>query len=132
MNVNQLSLTELRKHPYRLLPGKGNQNYRRTHGSAESAEELRLLKDFPPAEIERIKPYLAHEGQKIACLQVCGFVKLHQTGVDKENTDWTDKTDGEQENREESSLQSSPAKLITHNFGTYHPRNRQVMNGPTA
>ena len=26
----------------------------------KSAEELRLLKDFPPAEIERIKPYLAY------------------------------------------------------------------------
>ena len=32
---------------------------------------------------------------------------------DKENTDWTDETDGEQENREESSLQGSPVgKLI--------------------
>lgn len=61
MNVNQLSLTELRKHPYlNFYQAKEIVNYRRTHGPLKSAEELRLLKDFPPAEIERIKPYLAY------------------------------------------------------------------------
>ena len=61
MNVNQLSLAELRKHPYLdFYQAKEIVNYRRTHGPLKSAEELRLLKDFPPAEIERIKPYLAY------------------------------------------------------------------------
>ena len=61
MNVNQLCLAELRKHPYlNFYQAKEIVNYRRTHGPLKSAEELRLLKDFPPAEIERIKPYLAY------------------------------------------------------------------------
>lgn len=61
MNVNQLSLAELRKHPYlNFYQAKEIVNYRRTHGPLKNAEELRLLKDFPPAEIERIKPYLAY------------------------------------------------------------------------
>ena len=46
---------------------------------------------------------------------------------DKENTDWTDKTDGEQENREESSLQGSPVgKLITHNLLWHIPSQEQT------
>lgn len=61
MNVNQLSLTELRKHPYlNFYQAKEIVNYRRTHGPLRSVNDLRLLKDFPPAEIERIKPYLAY------------------------------------------------------------------------
>ena len=46
---------------------------------------------------------------------------------DKENTDWTDKTDSEQENREESSLQGSPVgKLITHNLLWHIPSQEQT------
>jgi len=47
-------LAELRKHPYLdFYQAKEIVNYRRIHGPLKSAEELRLLKDFPPAEIER-------------------------------------------------------------------------------
>ena len=61
MNVNQLSLTELRKYPYRnFYQAKEIVNYRRTHGPLEKCEAVTLLKDFPPAEIERIKPYFAY------------------------------------------------------------------------
>lgn len=61
MNVNQLSLAELHKHPYlNFYQAKEIINYRRTHGPLRSVDDLRLLKDFPPAEIERLKPYLAY------------------------------------------------------------------------
>ena len=46
---------------------------------------------------------------------------------DKQNTDWTDETDGEQEDREESSLQGSPVgKLITHNLLWHIPSKEQT------
>ena len=52
---------------------------------------------------------------------------IHGSPLPKENTDWTDETDGEQENREESSLQGSPvSKLITHNLLWHIPSQEQT------
>ncbi len=59
LNINQLSLSQLRKHPYlNYYQAKAICDYRRMRGPLKSLEELRLLKDFPPAEIERLQPYV--------------------------------------------------------------------------
>ena len=59
MNINNLPLNQLRKHPYiNFYQAKEICDYRRLKGPIKSLQELKLLKDFPPAEIERLKPYV--------------------------------------------------------------------------
>ena len=59
LNVNNLSLSQLRKHPYlNYYQAKEICDYRRMRGPLKSLQELRLLKDFPPDEIERLEPYI--------------------------------------------------------------------------
>jgi len=61
LNVNQLSLNELRKHPYiNFYQARAITDYRRLHGPLRSLNDLRLSKDFPPEEIERLMPYVAY------------------------------------------------------------------------
>jgi DNA uptake protein ComE-like DNA-binding protein len=61
LNVNQLSLNELKRHPYiNYYQAKDITDYRRLHGPLKSLNELRLLKDFPPAAIARLLPYVAY------------------------------------------------------------------------
>ena len=61
LNINQLSLNELRKHPYiNFYQAKAITDYRRLHGPISSLDDLRLLKDFPPEAIERLMPYVAY------------------------------------------------------------------------
>ena len=61
LNVNQLSLDELRKHPYiNFYRAKAITDYRRLHGPIKSLQDLRLSKDFPPEVIERLLPYVAY------------------------------------------------------------------------
>ena len=61
LNVNQLSLNELRKHPYvNYYQARAITDYRRLHGSLKSLQDLRLSKDFPPEAIERLTPYVAY------------------------------------------------------------------------
>ena len=60
MNINQLSVNQLRRHPYlNFYQAKEICDYRRLHGPIKSLQDLKLLKDFPPAEIERLSPYIA-------------------------------------------------------------------------
>ena len=60
ININKLSLNQLRKHPYlNYYQAKEICDYRRQRGPIKNIEELKLLKDFPPDEIERLKPYIA-------------------------------------------------------------------------
>lgn len=59
LNINQLSLNQLRRHPYiNFYQAKAICDHRRLKGPLKSLEELKLLKDFPPDEIKRLQPYL--------------------------------------------------------------------------
>lgn len=61
LNVNQLSLDELRKHPYiNFYRAKAITDYRRLHGPIKSLQDLRLSKDFPPEVITRLEPYVEY------------------------------------------------------------------------
>ena len=61
LNINQLSLNELKRHPYiNFYQAKAITDYRRLHGSIHSLNELRLLKDFTPELIKRLTPYVAY------------------------------------------------------------------------
>ena len=59
LNVNTLSLNELRRHPYiNFYQAKAITDYRRLHGPLRSLNDLRLSKDFPPEAIKRLEPYV--------------------------------------------------------------------------
>lgn len=59
LNINKLSLNQLRRHPYiNFYQAKAICEYRRLHGPLHSLEELRFSPDFPPAQIERLQPYV--------------------------------------------------------------------------
>ena len=59
LNINKLTLNQLRNHPYlNFYQAKEICDYRRQRGPIKSLNELKLLKDFPPDEIERLKPYI--------------------------------------------------------------------------
>ena len=59
ININSLPLNQLRRHPYiNFYQAKEICDYRRLKGPIKSLQDLKLLKDFPPAEIERLKPYI--------------------------------------------------------------------------
>ena len=59
LNVNRLSLAELRRHPYiNYYQAKAITDYRRLHGPLKSLDDLSLSSDFPPQAIERLKPYV--------------------------------------------------------------------------
>ena len=61
LNINQLSLNELRRHPYiNFYMAKAITDYRRLHGTIKSLNELRLIKDFTPEAIKRLTPYVAY------------------------------------------------------------------------
>lgn len=62
LKVNKLSFNQLRKHPYlNYYQAREICDYRRMNGPLKSLKELSLLKDFPPAEIERLTPYVSFE-----------------------------------------------------------------------
>ncbi len=60
LNVNTISLDELKKHPY-LTFKQANAiiQYRRQHGLYKSSEDLRKIIILPEAAIKKIEPYLA-------------------------------------------------------------------------
>lgn len=59
LNVNKLTLQQLRKHPYiNYYQAKTILDYRRLHGKITSLDDLRLSKDFPPEAIRRLEPYV--------------------------------------------------------------------------
>jgi DNA uptake protein ComE-like DNA-binding protein len=61
LNVNQLSLNELRRHPYiTFYQAKAITDYRRLHGPLKSLQDLRLSKDFPQEAIDRLLPYVEY------------------------------------------------------------------------
>jgi DNA uptake protein ComE-like DNA-binding protein len=59
LNVNRLSLNELKRHPYiNFFMARTITDYRRLHGALHSLNDLRLTKDFPPEVIARLEPYV--------------------------------------------------------------------------
>ena len=61
LDINRLSLNELKRHPYiNFYMARTITDYRRLHGPIRSLEELRLPKDFPPEAIERLLPYVSY------------------------------------------------------------------------
>lgn len=59
LNINKLSLNQLRQHPYlNFYQAKEICDYRRLKGPIHNLQELKFLKDFPTNEIERLKPYI--------------------------------------------------------------------------
>jgi len=59
MNVNRLSLNDLKRHPYiNYYQAKAITDYRRLHGPLHSLNDLRLLPDFPAEAIKRLEPYV--------------------------------------------------------------------------
>ena len=61
LNVNKLSLNELKRHPYiNFFQARAITDYRRLHGPIHSLQDLRLSKDFPPETITRLEPYVEY------------------------------------------------------------------------
>ena len=59
LNVNQLTLNQLRRHPYiGFYRAKTIIDHRRLHGPIRSFDELRLYRDFPQEAIERLRAYV--------------------------------------------------------------------------
>ena len=59
LNVNKLTLQQLRRHPYiNYYRAKAIVDYRRLHGKLNSLNDLRLSPDFPPEAIQRLEPYV--------------------------------------------------------------------------
>lgn len=61
LNVNRLTLEQLRRHPYiNYYQAKAIVDYRRLHGAIGSLDDLSLLPDFTPEAIERLRPYVEY------------------------------------------------------------------------
>lgn len=59
LNLNKLTLSQLRKHPYiNFYQARAICDYRRLKGRLTSLSQLRLLKDFPQDAILRLEPYV--------------------------------------------------------------------------
>ncbi|MBO4851334.1 MAG: helix-hairpin-helix domain-containing protein [Prevotella sp.] len=59
LNVNKLSLAQLRQHPYiNFYMAKAITDRRRLKGPLHSLEELSLLPDFTPEVVRRLAPYV--------------------------------------------------------------------------
>lgn len=60
MNVNELTLNQLKRHPYMgYYRAKEIVDYRRLKGPLQSLQDLKLLRDFTPDAIERLQPYVS-------------------------------------------------------------------------
>lgn len=61
ININKLTLQELRRHPYiNYYQARGIVDYRRLHGRINSLQDLSLSRDFTPEAIERLEPYVEY------------------------------------------------------------------------
>jgi DNA uptake protein ComE-like DNA-binding protein len=61
LNINQLSLNELKRHPYiNFYQARAIIDYRRQHGPVSSLDDLRLLPDFSGDAINRLRPYIEY------------------------------------------------------------------------
>lgn len=61
LNINRLSVSQLRQHPYiNFYQARAIEDYRRLHGDITDLDQLRLLRDFPPEAIARLRPYVSY------------------------------------------------------------------------
>jgi DNA uptake protein ComE-like DNA-binding protein len=61
LNVNRLTLSQLRRHPYiSFRQAKAIVDYRRLHGAISSLKQLQLSPDFTPEAISRLEPYVEY------------------------------------------------------------------------
>lgn len=61
LNVNKLTLQQLRRHPYiNYYQARAIVEYRRLHGAITSLQQLATLRDFPPEAISRLEPYVVY------------------------------------------------------------------------
>ena len=61
LDINRLTLEQLKAHPYiGFFRAKAITDYRRLHGPLQSLQQLRLLKEFSPRDIERLEPYIQY------------------------------------------------------------------------
>ena len=61
LNVNSLSLNELKRHPYiNYYMARAIVDYRRQNGPIADINELRLLPDFGDEVIQRLRPYVTY------------------------------------------------------------------------
>lgn len=59
LNLNKLTLNELKRHPYiNYYQAKAIVDYRRKNGKLESLEQLRLLPEFTSEQQEKLVPYV--------------------------------------------------------------------------
>ena len=59
LNLNKLTLNELKRHPYiNFYQARAISDYRRLKGPLKSLSDLSLLPDFTPQDIERLRPYV--------------------------------------------------------------------------
>ena len=59
INLNRLTLDQLRRHPYvNFHQARAIADYRRLKGPLQSLDQLRLLKEFTPADLQRLAPYV--------------------------------------------------------------------------
>ena len=59
INLNRLTLNQLRRHPYiNFYQAKQICEYRRLKGPLTNLSQLSILKEFPPEAINRLKPYV--------------------------------------------------------------------------
>ncbi|MBR1932080.1 MAG: helix-hairpin-helix domain-containing protein [Prevotella sp.] len=59
LNLNRLSLQELKHHPYlNYYQARDIVDFRRQQGPLKSLADLRLLRDFPPEALDRLQPYV--------------------------------------------------------------------------
>lgn len=61
LNVNTMTLSQLRRHPYiNFYQAREICDYRRLHGKITDLSQLSLIKDFPPEVIRRLRPYVEY------------------------------------------------------------------------
>ena len=61
LNVNKLSLGELRRHPYiNYYQAKDIVDYRRLYGEIHDIDQLKLMKDFTRDDLERLRHYVEY------------------------------------------------------------------------
>ena len=61
MNLNQLSVSQLRRHPYiNFYQARAIFDFRNQRGKLNDLSQLHLLKEFPPEAIERLRPYVCY------------------------------------------------------------------------
>ncbi len=61
LDINRLTLQQLKAHPYiGFYRAKAITDYRRLHGPLQSLQQLRLLKEFSAADIQRLEPYIQY------------------------------------------------------------------------